>query len=60
MRMEDTSMNEVKSIKQAILEIDFDRTQWSDPDSLHFEGLEYVNTINIQYSEVSFAVTELG
>ena len=24
----------------------------------HFEGLEYVNTINIQYSEVSFAVTE--
>ena len=26
----------------------------------HFEGLEYVNTINIQYSEVSFAVTEWG
>ena len=24
----------------------------------HFEGLEYRNTINIQYSEVSFAVTE--
>ena len=26
----------------------------------HFEGLEYLNTINIQYSEVSFAVTEWG
>ena len=26
----------------------------------HFEGLEYVNTINIQYSETSFAVTEWG
>ena len=26
----------------------------------HFEGLEYVNTIDIQYSEVSFAVTEWG
>ena len=25
-----------------------------------FEGLEYLNTINIQYSEVSFAVTEWG
>ena len=23
-----------------------------------FEGLEYLNTINIQYSETSFAVTE--
>ena len=44
--------------KQAILEIDQDRTQWNDPDSLHFEGLEYLNTINIQYSEVSFSVTE--
>ena len=26
----------------------------------HFEGLEYLNTINIQYSEASFAVTEWG
>ena len=58
--MEDTSMNGIKSNKQAILEIDQDRTQWNDPDSLHFEGLEYVNTINIQYSEVSFAITEKG
>ena len=24
----------------------------------HFEGLEYLNTINIQYSVISFAVTE--
>ena len=56
--MEDTSMNGIKSINQAIFKIDFDRTQWNDPDSLHFEGLEYLNTINIQYSEVSFAVTE--
>ena len=46
-------MESNQSIKQAILEIDFDRTQWNDPDSLHFEGLEYVNTINIQYSEKS-------
>ena len=58
MRMEDTSMNGIESSNQAILEIDFDRTQWSDPDSLHFEGLEYLNSINIQYSEVSFSVTE--
>ena len=29
-------MNGIKSIKQAILEIDFDRTQWNDPDSLPF------------------------
>ena len=26
----------------------------------HFEDMEYLNTINIQYSEVSFAVTEWG
>ena len=26
----------------------------------HFEGLKYLNTINIQYSEVSFAVNEWG
>ena len=51
-------MKSNQSNNQAILEIDFDRTQWNDPDNLHFEGLEYVNTINIQYSEVSFAVTE--
>ena len=53
-------MKSNQSNNQAILEIDFDRTQWNDPDNLHFEGLEYVNTINIQYSEVSFAVTEWG
>ena len=36
-RMEETSMNEIKSIKQAILEIDFDRTSWNETgDSLTF------------------------
>ena len=35
-RMEETSMNEIISNKQSILEIDFDRTFWNELGSLTF------------------------
>ena len=58
-RMEETSMNEIKSIKQyskliSIEQIEMKTRVW------HFEDLEYLNTINVQYSKILFNVTERG
>ena len=55
--MEETSMNEIKSIKQY--------SKWilhtgMNQAARHFEGLEYLNTIIIQYSEILSNVTERG
>ena len=61
--MEATSMNEIKSIKQYSKLISIERT-WMDDDNQkgigHFGDLEYLNTINIQYSEILSNVTERG
>ena len=47
-------------IKQAILEIDFDRAHPNNEVARHFEDLEYLNTINIQYSKILANVTTRG
>ena len=57
--MGETSMNEIKSIKQysKLISIELPgmtKVAW------HFEDLEYLNTINIQYSEILSNVTERG
>ena len=57
--MEETSMYEIKSIKQyskliSIQLSGMDKVTW------HFEDLEYLNTINIQYSQILSNVTERG
>ena len=58
-RMEETSMNEIKSIKQYSKLISI---QLSGMKHINrpFEDLEYLNTINIQYSEILSNVTERG
>ena len=57
--MEETSMNEIKSIKQYSKLISIEHTGMNEVD-WHFEDLEYLNTINIQYLEVLSNVTERG
>ena len=58
-RMEETSMNEIKSINQYSKLISIEQTGMNQVD-WHFEDLEYLGTINIQYSEILFNVTERG
>ena len=56
-------MNEIKSIKQYSKLISIERFGMDDHNQLrigHFEDLEYLNTINIQYSEILSNVTEQG
>ena len=52
-------MNEIKSIKQYSKLISIEHSQMNMIDRL-FEDLEYLNNINIQYSEVLSNVTERG
>ena len=52
-------MNEIKSIKQYSKLISIELPQMNQADR-HFEDLEYLNTINIQYSEILSNVTERG
>ena len=57
--MGETSRNEIKSIKpySKLISIELSgmiQIAW------HFEDLEYLNTINIQYSEILSNVTERG
>ena len=51
-------MNEIKSIKQysKLISIEHDRMNYKVAQ--HFEDLEYLNTINIQYSEILSNITE--
>ena len=62
--MEETSMNEIKSIKQYSKLISIELPGMDDHTNhkvaWHFEDLEYLNTINIQYSEILSNVTERG
>ena len=62
--MEETSMNEIKSIKQYSKLISIEHTGMDDHTDhqvdRHFEDLEYLNIINMQYSEMLFNVTERG
>ena len=58
-RMEETSMNEIKSIKQYSKLISIEHTGMNQI-VWHFEDLEYLNTINIQDSEILSNVTERG
>ena len=50
-------MNEIKSIKQYSKLISIELSRMNQADR-HFEDLEYLNTINIQYSEILSNVTE--
>ena len=62
-RMEETSMYEIKSIKQYSKLISIEHTGMDDhicQEYKLFEDLEYLNTINIQYSEILSNVTERG
>ena len=57
--MEETSMNQIKSIKlySKLISIEhggMNQVAW------HFEDLEYLNTINIQYAEILANVTTRG
>ena len=52
------SMNEIKSIKQSILEIDFDWSSWNDKGRSTFSRFGISKYINIQYSEILSNVTE--
>ena len=57
-------MNEIKSIKQYSKLISIEHTRMDDNQTFqvarHFEDLEYLNTINVQYSEILSNVTERG
>ena len=57
--MEETSMNQIKSIKlySKLISIELPRMNQVDR---HIVVLEYLNTINIQYSEILSNVTERG
>ena len=57
--MEETSMNETKSIKQNSKLISIEHSRMNQV-ARHFEDLEYLNTINIQYSEILSNVTTRG
>ena len=52
-------MNEIKSIKQYSKLISIELPRMNQVDR-HFEDLEYLNTVNIQYSEILSNVTERG
>ena len=52
-------MNEIKSIKQYSKLISIEQNRMTYIDG-HIEDLEYLNTINIQYSEILSNVTERG
>ena len=58
-RMEETSMNQIKSIKLYSKLISIEHARMNQVGR-HFEDLEYLNTINIQYSEILANVTERG
>ena len=61
--MEETSIKEIKSIKQYSKLISIEHTGMDDDNQKgigHFEDLEYLNTINVQYSEILSNVTERG
>ena len=57
-------MNEIKSIKQysKLISIEHSRMDHHTKHQVarHFEDLEYLNTINVQYSEILSNVTERG
>ena len=56
-------MNEKKSIKQYSKLISIEHTGMDDANQQgigHFVDLEYLNTINIQYSEILSNVNERG
>ena len=56
-------MNEIKSIKQYSKLISIEHTRMDKKShhvDWHFEDLEYLNTINIQYSEILSNVTKRG
>ena len=55
----ETSMNQIKSIKQYSKLISFEHFEMNQV-AWHFEDLEYLNTINIQYSDILSNVTERG
>ena len=57
--MEETSMKEIKSINQYSKLISIELHRMNDVD-WHIEDLEYLNTINIPYSEILSNVTERG
>ena len=57
--MEETSMNQIKSIKLYSKLISIEHTRMNKV-ARHFEDLEYLNTINIQYSEILANVTTRG
>ena len=52
-------MNHIKSIKQYSKLISIEHIGMANEDQ-HFEDLEYLNTINIQYSEILSNVNERG
>ena len=62
--MGETSMNEIKSIKQYSKLISIELSGMDDSIEKqvdwHFEDLEYLNTINIPYSEILSSITERG
>ena len=62
--MGETSMNEIKSINPYSKLISIELPGMDDsknyPVDWQFEDLEYLNTINIQYSEILSNVTERG
>ena len=56
-------MSDIKSINQYSKLISIEQTGMDDANQKgigHFEDLEYLNTINIQYSEILSNVTERG
>ena len=57
--MEETSMNQIKSIKLYLKLISIEHIGMNQV-ARHFEDLEYLNTINIQYSEILSNVTTRG
>ena len=57
--MEGTSMNEIKSIKQYSKLISIELSEMTYV-AWPLVDLEYLNTINIQYSEILSNVTERG
>ena len=57
--MEETSMNQIKSIKLYSKLISIELSGMNQV-ARHFEDLEYLNTINIQYSEILASVTQRG
>ena len=59
-RMEETSMNEIKSIKQYSILISFEHTRMNRKVVRHFEDSEYLDQIDIQYFKILSNVTERG